>query len=512
MQNAVIYVRVSTDEQAKHGFSIDMQQNQCLNFAQKNGYQISNIYLDDGYTAKNMNRPQFKKLLEDIKKRSNGISAVIVWRCDRLVRNTDNYFAQMMPHFVKHGVSLLSATENNDVDTPYGKYMRNTQINNAELESGLTSLRTRANLREKAEQGYFPGSIPPVGYKRINKNGKKIIIPDPEKAPYIKQVFELYISGYYGWRSLAEEMRKRGFSHNNKPCTKKVIENILNNNIIFYTGDFDYVGKRYKGKHEPIISFELYQAVLKRKELESKPKVITHNFLYKGLIKCKITGKAFVGESHKGANKSGEYEYYRCHHCELECSKNCKKNIKEEVINQTILEVFNTFKLNDEELENAKTDIKGILNYKEEIDETRKNQIENQLTKLKNRLNALYDDKLDGVVDEETYYNKRETWQNQINDLTLEYSALMKTNTEIMERLDIMLELCKDLTGTYLRLNDYKKRELIKILCSNFFYDGSKLVLTIKSAFLSLFKFALFVNGADDGVRTHVYRYHKPRS
>ncbi len=55
MQKAVIYVRVSTDEQAKHGYSIDMQQNQCLNFAERNGYQVTNIYIDDGYTAKNMN-------------------------------------------------------------------------------------------------------------------------------------------------------------------------------------------------------------------------------------------------------------------------------------------------------------------------------------------------------------------------------------------------------------------------------------------------------------------------
>ena len=132
MKNAVLYVRVSTDEQAKYGYSIDMQQNQCFNFAQKEGYIITKTYIDDGYTARNINRPQFKKLLEDIKYKKNNINAVIVWRCDRMVRNNAIYHSEIVPKFAKYGVVLLSATENNDI-SPYGRYIRNTQINNAAI-------------------------------------------------------------------------------------------------------------------------------------------------------------------------------------------------------------------------------------------------------------------------------------------------------------------------------------------------------------------------------------------
>ena len=64
MKNAVLYIRVSTDEQAKYGYSIDMQQNQCFNFAEKEGYKVIGTYIDDGYTARNPNRPQYKKLFE----------------------------------------------------------------------------------------------------------------------------------------------------------------------------------------------------------------------------------------------------------------------------------------------------------------------------------------------------------------------------------------------------------------------------------------------------------------
>ncbi len=96
-------------------------------------------------------------MIEDIKKRKNGIEAVIAWRCDRMVRNTDNYHADFKPIFAKYGVTLLSATEQNDVHTPYGRYMRNQQVINAELESDLTSIRTIENLKEAANQGRYQG-------------------------------------------------------------------------------------------------------------------------------------------------------------------------------------------------------------------------------------------------------------------------------------------------------------------------------------------------------------------
>ncbi|MCD7880042.1 MAG: recombinase family protein [Candidatus Gastranaerophilales bacterium] len=166
-----------------------MQQNQCFNFALKEGYNVSGIYIDDGYTAKNTNRPKFQQLLTDIKSKKSNINAVIVWRCDRMVRNNGIYHSTIVPKFAKYGVLLLSATENNDINNPYGRYIRNTQINNAELESELTSIRTIQNLKEKARQGYFPGAIPPVGYIREKIDGKKIIIPDKEKAPYLREVF-----------------------------------------------------------------------------------------------------------------------------------------------------------------------------------------------------------------------------------------------------------------------------------------------------------------------------------
>ena len=494
-----VYIRVSTDEQAKFGCSISMQENQDLIFANKNGIYVppENIYIEDGYTAKNMNRPKLQQLIQDIKTRKKNISTVIVWRIDRLSRNTDDYYTIFKPLFEKYGIELLSATENNDMDNPYGRYIRKNQLNNAELESELTSIRTKYNLEEMARQGRFPGSRPPVGYKRIVEDRRKIIVPD-DNAHFIKDIFELYSTGDYSFSEIAGFMAKKGFKHNQKLCSKKLVENILTVYDIFYVGKFNYSGKQYQGIHEPLINIDLYNSFLKARNEKTRPKQRKNKMLYRKLIQCVHSGRFFVGEIQKGGNKSGEYEYYRCHH-KCEHCNSCKRIIKSTIIDKAILEVFKMIEISDDTFNNVKSDLKDVLKINKSAEDERKKQIQQQLTKLHARLESLYDDKIDGIIDEPTYMQKRNSWQNQINDLTMEFSALNKTQGEVFSRVEKMLELCKDLSGAYLKHSDIKKRILLKMLCSNFFYDGSKLTITIREPFETLLKFAIFDNGADDG-------------
>lgn len=514
-----IYIRVSTDEQAKKGYSIDMQEDQCRKYIERLNGAVNKVYIDDGYSGKNLNRPQIKQLMEDLKSKKNRVTAVVTWRCDRMIRSTDYYYQVLKPLFGKQGVTLLSATEPNEgQNNPYGKWMRNSQINNAELESGLISIRTVMNLQEKARQGHYPGARVPVGYKR-NKNRE--IIPDEEKRHYIEKIFRLYSTGAYSFETLAAKMRKEGFTHNNKPCSKKTIENILSVYQVFYIGKFNYsfkqndgtyIVKLCDGKHEPIISLALYEAAMRVKDRASGPKENKHSFLYKGLIRCSISNRLLTPEKQRGANKSGEYEYYRCHRPCPECPKDCKRIIKREVIDKAVIEALETLNITKEQLKNLKEDVKNILHYQADYDEKRKIQIEGDIKKLKNRINQLYDDKLDGIISESTYLDKKLTWENKLENLTLEYTALTKTNIELIRRFEKMFELSENLTQRYLEKSVDKKREILKILCSNFFYEGSELRIELESAFTALIKLALNDKWAGNGIRTHVYRNHNPRS
>lgn len=507
----LIYIRVSTDEQAEFGYSLDMQKDQCANFAQKNGFEVLKSYIDDGYTAKNMRRPQLQEMLSVIKKYRD-IYAVIVWRLDRLCRNMDDYYQNFRNVFAKHNVELLSATENNDMNNPYGRYMRNIQINNAELESNLTSIRTIANLREKAKQGYFPGARPPIGYKRIEVEKRKHIVIDKEKAPMVKYILELYSSGLYTYPQLAKIMREQGLVHNKKPCSKKLIENIVNNNLIFYIGKFNFSGVTYNGLHEPLISMETYLKIKKIQEGNSAVKKQNHSFLYRGLITCpKFQDGYMTGETHKGAHNSGTYVYYRC---SKRCDKcdGCKKIVKAEVIDDAVKNVFQSISITEDDIKRLHGVFKDLLKMQSDFDENKKNVLAGQITKLRNRIDKLYDDKLDGLISEDVYKKKRDQWEYELEEKTLEYSSLSKTNQELIRRLEILSEPLKNLWEVYSQHSDEKKRLLLKLLCPNLFYDGSKAIITIKEPFRALLKFALFVNGAEDGIRTHAYRNHNPRS
>lgn len=473
------YFRVSTEEQVK-GHSLSMQQNQFARFAEVNKFVPAGTYTDEGFTAKNMKRPQLQQLLLDIKKKNKDFDAVIVWRIDRIVRNNDEYHQVLKPFLDKYDVALLSVTENNDMHNPYGRYMRNTQVNNAELESAMNSIRTIANLKEKARQGYYPVSKPPIGYKRIKKEKGKvkenIIIKDPLLAPYIEQLINLYATGLYSDAQVASIMRSRGFDR----CTKKIVENVLTKYLLFYTGKFYYMDEPepFQGKHEPLITPEVRKRVIdvRANKTNGGPKKQKHNFLYQGIITCPVSGKALTGEKQSGANKSGEYEYYRCHNSCEKCPANCKKCIKSTIIDEAIITTLKSIELTKEKIISVNENFKALLNIQTDYDETRKKQVDTQITRLKNKINQLYEDKLDGIITPEFYLEKRKKYEYQMEDLTIEYTALSKTNQELIKRYEKVFELCERLTEYYFQLSHIKKQEFLKIFCSNFFTKTEYLI------------------------------------
>lgn len=482
------YFRVSTEEQVK-GHSLSMQQNQFARFAEVNKFKTNGMYTDEGYTARNMKRPQLQLLLSDIKKKKKDFDAIVVWRIDRIVRNTEEYHRLLKPILDKYDVALLSVTENNDMHSPYGRYMRNTQVNNAELESAMNSIRTIANLKEKARQGHYPAK-PPIGYMR-DKDGNIIFSPFKE---YVSKLINLYATGLYSDAQVAAIMRSKGF----EKCTKKVVENVLTKYLLFYTGKYYYMDEPepFQGKHEPLITNELRKRIIniRQNKTHGGPKINKHKFLYQGMLICPIVRKALTGEKQFGANNSGVYEYYRCHSKCDECPANCKKCISSTVIDDGVLTMLKSIELTKENIITVKENFKVLLNIQTNYDEDRKNQVNKQITRLKNKLNQLYDDKLDGIITKDFYIEKRQKYDNQIEDLTIEYAALSKTNKELIKRFEKVFELCEHLTEYYFQLSHDKKREFLKIFCSNFFYQNGELDINVKSAFATLFHHLLFNN------------------
>ena len=117
MPKAVIYCRVSTEEQAKHGFSLGQQQKECVEFAVKSGYEVDKIFIEEGESAKNLVRTELKKMFEYCVENRKKIDALIFWKWDRLSRGEQKDYLVLGEFFNKNQIKPLSVTENND-DTP----------------------------------------------------------------------------------------------------------------------------------------------------------------------------------------------------------------------------------------------------------------------------------------------------------------------------------------------------------------------------------------------------------
>ena len=285
MKRAVIYVRVSTEEQFKHGFSVETQTQTCLEFAQRHGFYVCKVFTEEGMSAGNLNRPEAQKMLKYCNDDKNNINAIIVWRLERLSRFNVDYHGTIRPILMHRNIKLLSATEFN-ADTIEGEYMRNIMMCNAEYELSLIRFRTRENLKTIASGGRRPSKAP-LGYlNSIDANGKKITIIDEETAPYIKRIFELYSTGMYSFKTLGDYLYLEGFKNpkTGEKYPPRKFEWILHNP--FYVGKFMWSGEMYEGSHTPIISKELFytvQDIFKNIDRSKKHDV---EFAYTGLIKC----------------------------------------------------------------------------------------------------------------------------------------------------------------------------------------------------------------------------------
>ena len=473
--NAILYTRVSSDEQKKKGYSLDYQRKKGEEYARQKGLNLVKIY-SENYSGRKIGRPLFNEMIDLCKKQNiknlvfivhhrasrNGVdSAHLVYMAEHLGYNI---------HLIEDGLILNKASK----PTDYLVFEMSNCV--ANFYPRNLSVDVTSKLREKAEQGYYPDR-PPVGYMRKPNEKKAYLQINPEKAYFIKRIFELYSTGNYSYRELAKILREEGFMISPAvKCGKSNIEDILNNPI--YMGDFVFKGKRYfDAKHEPIVSRELYalcQNIIKSRASKSKSK---HDFVFSNLLKCSKCGCSLVGEI-----KKGKYIYY---HCTGNKGGNCKSKsyIREEKIEKAIFEIFDKLHLSESMLKLAKNCFVDEVKKQNAFIDEKIATLDNEINKNKERLERLFNLYLDNKVEEKLYERKSAELETCLDDLILQRGAYTKSTVEILKYSENLFELFKMSATLYSRLNNEKKRELLNLLCSNFSYDGENVIITIKKAF-----------------------------
>ena len=432
-----LYMRVSTEDQAREGFSLPEQKERLEAYCKFKGYEIIDYYQDAGISAKTGNyRPEFERLKEDIK--SKKINTIISLKLDRFTRSI--YDWEELITFLDENEAYIDCV-NDDINTTTanGKMVTRLLVSVSQNEIERTSERTKIGLAGAIKQGHIP-HVAPLGYKHENKT----LVIDYSTKDIVVRIFELYYEGYSYQKisNLFNEEKVLGKDN----WRDSTIQTILENEI--YKGDFVH-GKRTKNPTyygnvvEPIVSKELWEdcQVQKKKNSRSYQRTLTYIYLQK--LKCPKCGRILGG---KATTKKNErtYYYYYCNDCKIQF----KENIINDYFSQFVSELV---------------EYDSVVNQfflpmiKQRFDEP-KEKLEKEIKNEKSKLERITNAYVNGAFELDEYNKRRKVVENAIKELENELQATECSEEFRFTPKDILLKRDIDFINKVKLNKEYQER------------------------------------------------------
>lgn len=306
-----IYIRVSTQEQANEGYSIGEQKERLEKYTEAHDWIIYKVYTDPGFSGGSTDRPGLQQLIKDVKNKK--VDKVLVYKLDRLSRSQKDTLYLIEDIFLKNGVDFVSMTENFDTSTPFGIAMVGILSVFAQLEREKIKERMQLGLDARAKEGYYHGGpYAPIGYDYID--GELII--NEYEALQIRKIYELASTGLPIY-SVYKYMRDHNYTHKYGKWTDSAIRSVLTS--IIYTGQIQWKGEIYPGRHEAIMDIETFNKMQHHILNRDVGKFSKHPFqrttLLGGIIFCGNCGARYYCKQNvsKKPGITPAQKYYTCY-------------------------------------------------------------------------------------------------------------------------------------------------------------------------------------------------------
>ena len=312
---AGIYIRVSTEDQAREGFSLGEQKEKLLQLCKFKEYEVFKVYEDAGISAKDMeHRPAFKEMLADMKE--GKINYIVAYKLDRVTRSVRD-LEELISQLEQYNTYLVCDRDDVNTSTANGRFFVRMLTVLSQLEIEIVSERTKFGLNGAIKSGHLPGTIP-LGYKK--DNNKKTVIDETTKDIVIR-IFNMYLEGK-SYQQISNILNdEKILSPRNWRDT--TIMRIIDNKI--YIGDFvqHKAGGKTKNKEpiiymnvvEPIISRAMWEEAQLQKEKNQRAYTRDRIYLFFQKLKCPKCGRIMKCKGSGGKKK--KYMYYNCEHCKL---------------------------------------------------------------------------------------------------------------------------------------------------------------------------------------------------
>ncbi len=415
-KKAILYIRVSTDEQAERGHSLANQEEKLRNYCAQNSIEVAGFYRED-HSAKTFERPQFTKLLENLRKNKGSANLLLFLKWDRFSRNAPEAYG-MINTLKKLGIEPQAIEQPLNLEIPENKIMLAIYLTSGEVENDRRSLNVIAGMRRAMREGRWMCNAP-KGYRNSRDEHNKPFIVPGKDAELVRWAFEQLATGQYHIAEVWKMVGKKGFK-------------MSRNGFFYLVRNPVYIGKvlipAYKdepaiivdGRHEPLISERLFYDV--QDVLDGKKKVripAQKNKLeaipLRGFLLCPRCNRTLTGSGSNG--NGGMYFYYHC-------TGGCKERVKAPVVNEAFYKLLRTVSMNEKGLktfELALTDYCGS-NSKEREREIAKT--ENELATLRKRLVHIQTLMMDGELEPADYRAMKGKLEPEIDRLEREKTKL----------------------------------------------------------------------------------------
>lgn len=330
---AVVYVRVSTDEQANGPLNLQNQEQRCSDYCKRMGIPVVQVFVDPGESARSTDRPAFREMLAYCKTNQSDIAFVVVQELSRLARNLQDQ-GQTIYELNKIGILLRSVNESSIDESPEGKMQAGIFGTFNEYFSNALSKKMKERTLAAVSAGRFPWKAP-IGYKNVGGNVGANIVPDPERAPHIARAFDLVAAGRYKKTEVLKIVTDDGLrTTRGKALTPQTFQTLLMNPL--YAGWVTLPSVEgfapVRGLHTPIVSQELFdrvQEILTGKRPSAAPKRKFNPILpLKCLVKCEVCGTPLTG----ALCKRQRYGYYWCRRAGCRAVKLPKDKLEAEFV------------------------------------------------------------------------------------------------------------------------------------------------------------------------------------
>lgn len=478
MVQCLIYCRVSTEEQAEKGYSLDTQEKLCRDFAERNGYQVAGVFRDESKSGTKLDRPALQDLLAKCTK-GTSIAAVIVQETDRLARNTHDHLT-IRALLQKAGVKLISVAQPMLDDSPEGKMIDTILASVNQFQSDLSGRKVRKAMQEKFDQGWWPGWAP-LGYCNVAEEGcdngrraRKTIINDPETWSLVREGFRLYLTGDYSVYHLRDILHEKGLrSKNGKKLPHSGMVHILKNS--FYAGLMVWKNQRKVGRHEPMITLQEYeriQAIMSSHNLNANRRR-KHTFLLRGILYCGICGQRYTAEKHPAKGKA----YYRC--AAMKKHSNRNQHISVESLERQVEEKFKTVQFNPEFINRVIKRLHEVSDRQSQDIQVRKQVLFNQQKALEVKRDQAEEKLLAGVLTDDAFVRLRTRFNEQLQQIYTQLAALDSQRDCDTDALRCVLKLCHNVYEAYKKAPDGLKQHYLGIFWERFIVRDRRIVQAI---------------------------------